>query len=170
MSQITLVESRSPLRQLVVENRDVDRDFYILSILAAFAREEMETQSGEESKRCFAEKERKSVGDVREHNRLVEILEEIGVPVAYMEFDGESPELPYIIFSTTIEEETGRIGERSIDYYHISVNTREKDYLRLEKRMEQVLEQNGYQIEKKYSIMNITPDEHRILFCVLGKA
>ena len=87
-----------------------------------------------------------------------------------MEFDGESPELPYIIFSTTIEEETGRIGERSIEHYHISVNTREKDYLRLEKRMEQVLEQNGYQIEKKYSIMNITPDEHRILFCVLGKA
>ena len=88
MSQITRVESRGPLLQLVVENRDVDRDFYILSILAAFAREEMETQSGEESKRCFAEKERKSVGDVREHNRLVEILEEIGVPVAYMEYNG----------------------------------------------------------------------------------
>ena len=169
MSQITRVENRDRVLQFVEGNDDGDFDSYILSILETFARYEMETQSGEESKRCFEEKERNSVGNVEEHNRLVEILEEIGVPVAYMEFDGEFPKLPYILFSTTINGETGRNGGRCFEHYHISVHASEKDYLGLEKRTEHVLEQYGYQIEKKYLIMNITPDEHRILFCVLGK-
>ncbi len=71
MSQIPRVENRDRVLQFVEGNDDGDFDSYILSILETFARYEMETQSGEESKRCFEEKERNLVGDVEEQNRLV---------------------------------------------------------------------------------------------------
>ena len=43
----------------------------------------------------------------RRHNEIVEMLEELSIPVAYKAFEGEKPEAPYVIFTMQVPRKRG---------------------------------------------------------------
>lgn len=106
--------------------------------------------------------------DIKNHNHLVEVLEELGIPIAYHEFEDEIPQQPYILFETKIKEKCDSSRASCKDQYIIDLYVTEKDYRCLQEKTENTLQRSGYQIEKYLCLMNIRPNEHKASYFVIG--
>ena len=83
--------------------------------------------------------------------RLVAIMEEIGLPFAYHHFaEGESPDPPFICFLLPTSDNFSADGQVyfKVTEVHIELYTDKKD-LELEERVEAVLDEYGIFYEKK---------------------
>ena len=82
--------------------------------------------------------------------KLIGIMEEIGIPFAYHHFaEGESPDPPFLVFLTSASDNfsaDGRVLYR-IDEIHIELYTDRKDPC-LENSVETVLDEHGFFYQK----------------------
>ena len=151
-------EARSQSLQL--ENGYKGIQSFALSILSAMADHEMEKRAERNSNGETIIEPDHNADEKIEHLR--ELLETTGVPVAYQKFDGDCPELPYIILGIQKEKETDNSDRKG--HYLIGVHTKEKDLQIIEGKTEHTLERNGYLIEKQYYLLDYGPDEHIVLY------
>lgn len=150
------------LQQLRRENGDKGIQSFVRSILSAMAEHEMK-KGAERNSNGETIMEPDFIADEK-IDRLRELLETTGVPVAYQKFDGDCPELPYIILGIQKEKETDNSDRKNNGHYLISVHTKEKDLQIIEGKTEHTLERYGYRIEKQYYLLDYGPDEHIILY------
>lgn len=76
------------------------------------------------------------------HNQIVEMLEELSIPVAYNCFEGVMPDAPYLLFSTPGREDI------PWEINGILVSLYQKEYQEeLEMRLQRVMQRNQYNIE-----------------------
>ena len=79
------------------------------------------------------------------HNKLVEVLETLGVDIAFMEYEGNSNE--YIIFDIYNELDTDFSDDNSLsDTYYIQVNYWFKSLKNLDRyiKIKELLKENGF--------------------------
>ena len=79
------------------------------------------------------------------HNKLVEILESLGIDIGFMEYEGNSSE--YIIFDIYNEVDTDFSDDNSLsDTYYIQVNYWFKNLKNLDKyiKIKELLKENGF--------------------------
>ena len=79
------------------------------------------------------------------HNKLVEILEALGIDIAFMEYEGNASE--YIVFDIYNEVDTDFSDDNSLsDTYYIQVNYWFKSLKNLDKyiKIKELLKNNGF--------------------------
>ena len=79
------------------------------------------------------------------HNKLVEVLETLGIDIAFMEYEGNASE--YIIFDIYNEVDTDFSDDNSLsDTYYIQVNYWFKNLKNLDKyiKIKELLKENGF--------------------------
>ena len=79
------------------------------------------------------------------HNKLVEVLETLGIDIAFMEYEGNASE--YIIFDIYNEVDTDFSDDNSLsDTYYIQVNYWFKSLKNLDKynKIKELLKNNGF--------------------------
>ena len=79
------------------------------------------------------------------HNKLVEILESLGIDIAFMEYEGNANE--YIIFDIYNELDTDFSDDNSLsDTYYIQVNYWFKSLKNLDRyiKIKELLKENGF--------------------------
>ena len=82
------------------------------------------------------------------HNKLVEVLETLGIDLAFMEYEGNSNE--YIIFNIYNEEANNFADDDNLsDVYYIQVNYWFKSLKNLDKynEIKELLKENGFMFD-----------------------
>ena len=162
MSQPPQEVYEARLHQLRRDIGDIDLQSFVLSFLAEMAEHEMKKGAERNSNGETIMEPDFNADEKIDHLR--ELLKTTGVPVAYQKFDGDYPELPYIILGIQKERESSNSDRKYNRHYLICVHTKEEYLQIIEGKTEHTLERNGYQIEKQYYLLDYGPDEHIILY------
>ncbi|MEG0667842.1 MAG: hypothetical protein RR460_04375 [Clostridium sp.] len=79
------------------------------------------------------------------HNKLVEILEQLKIPIAFQEFDGESDE--YIVFDVYHDEDSDFYDNENLsETYYITLNYwfKSKSNIKKYKKIKSLLKDNDF--------------------------
>ena len=79
------------------------------------------------------------------HNKIVEILEELGIDIGFMEYSGNSDE--YIVFSIFNEKDTGYSDDTNTsETYNIQINYwfKNLDNISKYKKIKEKMKSNGF--------------------------
>lgn len=162
MSQPPQEVYEARLQQLRRDIGEIDTQSFVLAIISAMAEHEM--KKGAERNSNGETIMEPGVNADEKIDHLCELLKTTGVPVAYQKFDGDCPELPYIILGIQKEKGSDNSDRKNNGHYLICVHTKEEDLQIIEGKTEHTLERNGYRIEKQYYLLDYGPDEHIILY------